>query len=241
MNAGTIIFDVSRDLNDQVDGAAYIRWTQGQLQSYLIEAVTQLSAVYKQLFHKQVVVRLKSGDVWQEACDCTHIIRIVGESTWDGTVTRQLREMSDESVYKWPGDVLDHCRPAAANSELAGYSISSVKDSMFKVYPPVAPGREKFVLAECYSQPGADEIASADYDVPDRIVQAVKQWMLYRALIVDSENNPTIVQVADTHMKVYTALVQELTMESKEQEMKQHASSGSVRAVQNGSSRQVSS
>lgn len=237
MNVGTIIFDVSRDLNDQVDGAAYIRWTQGQLHSYLIEAVTQLSALYKQLFHKQVVVRLKSGDVWQEACDCTHIIRVVGESTWDGTVTRQLREMSDESVYKWPGSVLDHCRPSSADSELNGYSISSVKDSMFKVHPPVAPGREKFVLVECYSQPGEKELQSTSYDVPDRLVQAVKQWMLYRALIVDSENNPAIIQVADTHMKVYTALTQELSMESAKQEAEQHASSSGVRAVQNGSAK----
>ena len=240
MKTGDIIFDVSRDLNDQIEGAPYIRWTQDQLLSYLQEAVIELSAGYSQLFHKQVVVRLQTGDVWQEACDCTHILRVVGESTWDGKVIRRLTRQSDEDVFTWPGDVADKCA-RTQGTELSGYSISSIKDSQFKVYPPVAPGQSKYVLIECYAEPSTESMKSMDFDVPDRLVQAVKQWMLYRALIVDSENNPTIVQVADTHMKVYTALTQELHAESMKQEAKRDAGGSGVRAVQNGSSRQVSS
>lgn len=240
MNVGAIIFDVSRDLNDQVEGAPYIRWTQGQLHSYLIEAVVELSAIYEQLFHKKVVVRLRSGDVWQEACDCTHITRIIGESTWDGAIIRTLREMSDESVFTWPGEVVDHCRPA--DSELNGYSISSVKDSEFRVFPPVQPGKTKFVLVECYAQPSSEEMQSTDFDVPDRLVQAVKQWMLYRAMIVDSENNPAIIEVAKTHLQVYhTLALQELATESAKQEAERYASNSGVRAVSGSSSGKVSS
>ena len=45
----------------------------------------------------------------------------------------------------------------------------------------------------------------------------VKQWMLYRALSVDSENNPTITELANTHQKTYFNLMKAL-LEAEERE-----------------------
>ena len=50
MKASQIIFDVSRDLNDQVVGAEYVRWTEDQLRSYYAEALVSLAEISKQDF-----------------------------------------------------------------------------------------------------------------------------------------------------------------------------------------------
>lgn len=238
MNVGDIIYGVSLDLNDQEVGGRYVRWTQEQLMFYLQEAVIELSASYRQLFEKRVVVRVTAGNLWQQACDCTHITRIVGETTADGTLLRTLREVTDNKAFEWPGDIAEHCQQAGHLTDLHSYSISATKDNEFRVFPPVAPPQAKYVLVECYGQPASADLKNMDFDIPDRLVQAVKQWMLYRALIVDSENNPAIVDVAKTHLQTYLALTKELSDESMKQEAARYAANVSdVRAVQGGGSR----
>lgn len=235
MIGSSIVFDVSRDLNDQYDGDSYIRWPADQLASYLREAVVQLAASYEQFFTCTYVVRVTPGAGWQSACNCTHIDRIIGECTADGRLIRRLIEKSDDNTYIWPDSEM--C--VSYGSDMYAYSINSVKDSEFTVYPPVSPKQDKYVLVECHGIPDVSDPMT--FDVPERFVQAVKQWMLYRALIIDAENNAAIANIANTHVQVYQRLVNELIVESKELELKTHGRNSDVRAVPNGSSGKVSS
>ena len=231
MKAIQIIFDVSRDLNDQVIGAEYVRWTEPQLLSYYQEALIALAEASKQDFTEEVVLPVAHGTGWQKACDCTEIMRIVGESDADGTVISYMTQRKDNDVFVWPGSTATTClmtrlkHPEVFNS----YIINKNKSEMFRVYPPALPGQSRYVLAECYMEP---DTSNMDFDVPNKFVAAIKQWMLYRALIVDAENNAAIAEVAKTHLSTYASLYKALADASKEQE-DQHGANSSVRATQN--------
>ena len=232
MKASDIIYEVSLDLNDQVTSAEYTRWPVKQLQPYYQEALLELADAYRQLFTKTMVVSLSSGAGWQSACCCTHILRIIGESTEDGDIISYVQQRMDDNVYLWPGAVNSQCilQSIENSTPATGYSINKIQDNFFKVYPPVLPGQKRYVLLECYQEPDGSDL---DFDVPNRLVQAIKQWMLYRALIVDAENNPAIAEIAKTHLTTYQSLLKELAFYSREQKESQDAGNNTVRAAQN--------
>lgn len=224
MQLGTIIRQISLDLNDQEPGHEYVRWPLEQLQSYVQEALIELSAVYRSLFMKQLAVRVEAGNGWQRACDCTHITNVLGESDANGNVIRNLVKADNDNG--WPG-MIGRC--VTHKTELESFAINAADDREFKVFPPIIPGVEKYILVECYAQPDGEDLGT---DVPARLVAAIKQWALYRAMAVDSENNPTITQLANQHQQTYFTLYKALAAEAAELEVKQHGSS--VRAAQNG-------
>lgn len=240
MTGNDIIFDVSRDLNDQVEGYPYERWEYDQLASYFKEGYSSVSRIYKRDYIKQVVVELELGSVWQKACDCTHILRVIGESDADGNIIRELTERDAESSYLWPGTLANDLCRSFDKSTLTGYAISNTKDDQFKVYPPLVPGYgQQYVVVECYQEP---DVANLDSEIPEKLVAAIKQWMLYRALIIDSENNPAIAEIAKTHLQTWQTLRQALIAEANEDEAKEKLHGNrAIRAEQNGTSKQVSS
>lgn len=229
MNVGTIIRDVSRDLNDHEAGYEYTRWPAEQLQSYLQEALVELSSTYRSLFTEKIVVRVEAGSAWQRACDCTHITRVLGETDADGNLIRNLVQASNE--YGWPG-MIGKC--VTPKTELESYAINGIDDREFKVFPPVLPGVTKYIMVECFVEPKGD----MSDNVPMRLVAAIKQWMLYRALAIDSENNAAVTQLANQHQQTYFTLYKALAAEAAELEAKQYGSS--VRTAQNSASGGVS-
>lgn len=228
MLTSAIIRDVSRDLNDQIPGYEYTRWPQDQLLSYLQEALIEVSSVYRSLFVERVVVKVGSGAEWQKACDCSHIVRVLGLSDKDGHITKYLTKSDDNDANVWSGDIRG-CASGKA-SDVTSYAINAVDDTQFRIYPPLLPGQSTHAVIECYKTPtGID----GSYNVPDRVVPAIKQWMLYRSLLIDSENNTAIVNVAKMHMETYTSLIQAMTTENMAREA-QHGNS--VRTQQSGAS-----
>lgn len=225
-----IIFEVSRDLNDQEPGYEYLTWPYEMLRSYLYESLTQLAVLFRKLFLVRRVVRVKAGGLWQQACDCEQIVRIVGEVSEDGQqLLRYLSDVTDDTRLVWAGAV-ERCPVGVYNDyAMTGYSISNVDGNTFKVYPPVPRGEEDhFVLVECFDSPdGADD----GFDVPIRLVALVKQWMLARAYAVDSENNPTVLQISQRHEALYSKLLQ-LQLAALERE---EAEYGNLRAISDGS------
>lgn len=95
MIASSVIAEVSHDLNDQVPGYEYTRWSVEQLHSYLREALVAVSHQFQKEFVGMVIVELEPGGDWQKACDCSSIVRIVGESTKSGKLRRYLRKIAD--------------------------------------------------------------------------------------------------------------------------------------------------
>lgn len=209
MQAGNIIQQVSVDLNDQEPGYEYERWPYLQLQSYLQEALDYVSSILKKEFVERVVVQVQPGDRWQDACDCEEIIRVLGISDAEGTtIYRRLRRVEDDETIVWMGRPGKNC--SYGRSYLAdGYSINATDKGSFKIFPPVPGWWQKpvHVTLECFKPP---KVTGSSTDLPQAVVMPVKQWMLYRALSIDSENNETIFTLAKQHQEVFFKLVQDL-------------------------------
>lgn len=231
MNGADIIKEVSLDLNDQEPGYEYTRWSVPQLQSYLREALLHIGKRMRSWFTERLVLEVLPGADWQKGCVCEDIIRIVGESTKDGRIIRTLRRLDDDDENTWPSDPY-RCAVVGKDYKMESYSISRTDGSLFRVIPPVPYGSKKYVVAECYVEPDGD-LAK---DVRSDAVMIVKQWMLYRSLSVDSENNPTITALAKEHKQTFFDLLN-LAIQT---EMLEKAEDGSIRTVQNRSSQRSS-
>lgn len=233
MTVRDIIEDVSRDLNDQEQGYEYTRWSVAQLQTYLSEAFINDSYLLKDLFHTEKVVRLRPGGDWQQVCDCSEIIRIVGECTEDGEVYRFFTRTYDDERLNWPGSVYPMCTNPDTDEPFS-YAISSVDVNRFKVMPPVAPGQSRFVLLQCYKMPIGRSLTE---NVPDEMVAIVKQWMLYRALIMDSENSPTISTIAETHLTTHDNLLKRAVDRREKEKAERERDADNLRAVRDQTTR----
>lgn len=233
-----IIQEVSNDLNDQVTNYEYTHWTTSQLRSYLQEALLMCAHTFKEIFYKKLIVTLDPHQIWQASCDnCTEIITVYGEVDEQNRLIKTFRIKDDDSVYD--GSVLKGqvCKSSDynADSELFAYTINKVDFKSFRVYGDLKPtetGRR--VLIECYQQPDINL-----KDIPDRLVGIIKQWMLYRALIVDSENNATIQEIAKTHLQTYTLLLTDLQHQQQQLEARRNEQRD-LRPQQNDTSREVS-
>ena len=211
MLARAIVRDVSVDLNDQTPGYEFLRWPASQLQAYLQEAFMYLLDYVHDLYQDRVVVELAPGAGWQEACECEEIVRVLGESTRSGRIIRRLNRLDDDETLEWDSGY-KNCG-FSSSSQLYGYILSSTDSSLFRVVPDVKPGKPKYVVLECYKDP---EVPTETTDIPDELVMAIKQWMLWRALSVDSENNSAIIQLASQHRETYFALYQSLVKRYEE-------------------------
>mgnify|MGYP007088298507 CR=1 FL=1 len=229
MKASVIISDVSRDLNDAVTGYQYTRWTQAQLQTYYREAYSTVSKGLREPFIHTDVVKVQSGGGWQSACaHCTTILRILYECTSTGTPIGPLVNATDASDVIWTGPFLSPCmRAHSADYQMRSYTLSTTDSNKFMINPPVPSGTTKYVMVECYSEPNLDNM---NEDVPDHFVAAIKQWMLFRALSVDSENNPAIMQLAAQHRDTHFELLKTLISLREKEWSDQH---DTVRAIQN--------
>lgn len=222
MKGSDIIFEVSLDLNDQEHGYEYTRWSKTQLESYMREAVVQAARYDRSLFQERVIAKVEPGGNWQSVCDCTRIVRIYGETDAKGNLKRNLRRIDDAEQDIWPGSPYNTCTSLNDPYVMDGYSInSSDGGETFKIVPPVPEHETRYVSLLCYTTPDVDSTS----DVPDEFVAVVKQWMLYRALVVDSENNSAIAQIANQHKENFFAMLKELHELALEEELRY----GSVR------------
>lgn len=248
MKTSEVIRDVSLDLNDQVPGYEYTRWTSDQLYSYLVEAYgfyleEYLLAEYDSLFHTRRVVKILPGNGWQEACDCKHIVRVLGETTADGRHLHTLQRMDDEDNNTWFGLPRPTCG-SSLGERLRGYSINKDDDRLFRVVPSVRGGQVRYVLVDCYTDPDDYDRTPPGMDdtLPREFTGMAKQWMLHRALMVDSENNSTIITVADKHKETFFQLLTDYRQRKQrekenEKELERDRRNSSVPPVQNRSSR----
>lgn len=227
-----IIREVSLDLNDQEPGYEYTHWKKSQLRSYLQEALNHVYVALKYLFVERVVVSLEYGAVWQQCCVCDDIHRVLGTTNAEGTrILKRLRRRNDEDDIFWSGSHDTQCaygKPYSAES----YMINATDGRSFMVFPPVpASAPRQYVLVECYVPPDADSLA----EVPLEVAAAVKQWMLFRAMMLDSENNAAIAEIGVQHRDTFYRLVQDLRQLRALEEANAEGSRA-ARPVQNGSS-----
>ena len=233
MRTHDIIRQVSLDLNDQESGYEYTHWPYEQLASYLQEALDYVYGALKYLFVAKVVVPLEYGDVWQSACQCDDIQRVLGTTNAEGTrILKRLRKRTDDDTILWRSPTAAICA-RGRTYEAESYMINATDHRSFMVFPPVpATAPRQYVLIECYMPPAVH----SEEDMPFEITGAVKQWMLYRAMMIDSENNAAIAEIGLKHRETFFKLVEDL-VKMRMLEEARDAGNGTVRQAQDSSSR----
>lgn len=233
MRTHDIIRQVSLDLNDQEPGYEYTHWPYEQLASYLQEALDYVYGALKYLFAAKVVVPLEYGDVWQSACQCDDIQRVLGTTDAEGTrILKRLRKRTDDDNILWRSPTAAICA-RGRTYEPESYMINATDHRSFMVFPPVpATAPRQYVMIECYMPPAVH----SEEDMPFEITGAVKQWMLYRAMMIDSENNTAIAEIGLKHRETFFKLVEDLAKMRLLEEAKDEGNSA-VRQAQDSSSR----
>lgn len=185
---------VSIDLNDYATGHEFTTWSEEQINTYLIEGLQVAFTFRPDLFLHSVVVELDAGSNIQRPCNCTLIRRVYGISTKDGRLLYGLRKRKSSERLQWYGKT---CPADPAHYRARDYYIDSEEDTFFiEPAPPV--GKTTYALLECAQAPTAEDLANG-YEIPVELEAPAIQWALYRAKMIDGENNSTIYQVANAH------------------------------------------
>lgn len=186
-----LVKQVSIDLNDYAAGHEFTTWTEEQLSAYVIEGLQVAFTFRPELFMRSVVVELTAGNSIQRPCDCTKIRRVYGISTKEGRLLYGLRKRKASDKLQWYGKT---CTVDPKYWKGRDYYIDSEGDTIFiEPAPPI--GQKTYALIECATAPTSDNVG----DIPVELQAPVVQWALYRAKMVDGENNATIYQVANAH------------------------------------------
>lgn len=193
MSLHDLVKQVSIDLNDNAVGYEYTTWSEEQLAAYVIEGLQVAFTLRPDLFMHAEVIPLENGTSVQRPCNCTKIRRIYGVSTKDGRVLYSLRKRKDSEKLNWFGHT---CPVNPRNYRIYEYVIDNQGDT-FYVNPPPPAGQTTYVMLECAEAPTADNIST--YNIPVEIEAPAIQWALYRARMVDSENNNNVFTVALRH------------------------------------------
>lgn len=215
MNINSLLELIAVDLNDAAPGHEFTTWSREQIRAYVEEAVQVAFIERPDLFIETRVIRLQPCTYIQDTCDCTQVRRVLGQTTKDGRILRLLRPKKNSEKIQWHGRT---CPVSPKNFELKEYSIDTLTDKLW-VYPMVPAGMDVYVAVECSVAPSEN---STNYDIPTELRAAVVQWVLYRAKMVDAENNTGVLAAAkehqDTFWKLLTAQVvmQDLTAENRD-------------------------
>lgn len=226
-----VVQQVSVDLNDYAPGYEFTTWTEPQLTAYVIEGLQVAYQVRPDLFLDAHVIKLDSGTSIQRPCGCTQVRRVYGVCDSTGRVLYGLRKRKDSDKLKWYGTV---CPTDPRHYRAREYSIDSEGDTIY-IEPAPPAGQDVFILVECAVAPTSDNI-KATTNIEPELVAPIIQWALYRAKMMDSENNSTIFAVAKEHKTTCFALLQtQLTMgKTNSIEVDDTATTTTTRTASNG-------
>lgn len=200
MNVGSLLNRLATDLNDAAPGHEFTTWSREQLGAYLEEAIQLAFVERPDLFIEERVVKVEPCVQRQPACDCTRVRRVLGQCTPDGRVLHPLRPRQVDDRLVWTGR---SCPSNPKNFKLTQYAIDDSADALW-VWPAVPAGIDVYVLVECAVMPqGIDE----SYEIPVDLQAAVVQWALYRARMVDAENNSAVFEVAKEHAQQFWGIL----------------------------------
>lgn len=201
MKFDSLLDQIAVDLNDAAPGHVFTTWSREQLRAYLEEAIQIAFTERPDLFMETRVIKVKPCTVVQDTCDCTQVRRVIGQSTAGGSIIKYLRfKQSGTDKLVWNGRT---CRVHPKKFELQEYYIDGVTDKVW-VYPEVPAGIDVYILVECAVIP---DVFGPSYNIHTELRAAVVQWVLYRAKMVDGENNTAIVSVANYHKTTFWELL----------------------------------
>lgn len=205
-----LVKQVSIDLNDYAPGHEFTTWSASQIASYLAEGIKVAYSFRPDLFLQTTVFKLTPGSTYQKPCNCTQIRKIHGVCDANGRVLYGIRKRKNSDKLQWYGKT---CPIDLKNFRIRDYYIDADEDSIF-VEPAPPAGQDVYVLIECAKLPDSKDITDS-YNVSAELEPAIVQWALFRAKMVDSENNATIFSVAEKHRATCFQLLG-IVMQSKD-------------------------
>lgn len=198
-----LVRQVSIDLNDYAAGHEFTTWTEEQVAAYILEGLQVAFTFRSELFMRTAVIELTAGNSVQRPCDCTKIRRVYGISTKDGRLLYGIRKRKASDKLQWYGKT---CPVDLKYWKARDYYIDSEGDTIFiEPAPPV--GQKTYALIECASAPTMEDLNNG-MEIPVELQAPAIQWALYRAKMIDSENNATIFSVAQHHKETCFQLLQ---------------------------------
>lgn len=195
-----LITRVSEDLNDHAPGHEFTTWGADQIRAYLLEGLQIAYTIRPDLFLHEVILTLTPGARTQKPCDCTQIRRVLGVCNADGRVLYPLRKKRQSDRLLWTGR---SCPVDPKHYRVQEYSIDADGDYIF-VEPPPPAGQTVYLLVECAINPTS---ITDSTDVATELAAPIVQWALFRAKMVDGENNAAIVTVAREHRSTFFTLL----------------------------------
>ncbi|RQH06626.1 DUF6682 family protein [Paraburkholderia dinghuensis] len=237
MRLSQVLDELARDLNDAEEGHPFQTWTRGQLLAYINEAQCNAFVLNSALFVRTVIMQLAPGRE-QQPCECSILQQIIGQTDAAGNLLDgYLPRRSDAATYSWtkPG-----CPAPSGPFRLTGYNFDPLQGGAFAVTPPVPPNVKVYVKARCAVMPETLATSNLDDDCCGpgngsdsdcRIITAAKQWVLFRALMVE-EQSVSSVQTAMIHLKLYFALLNVQFSRQLAQQIGALSSPAAVAAIQ---------
>ena len=220
MKVSELVDQLAVDLNDAAIGYEFTTWTKSQLKFYLREGMLIAFDNRPDLFGETQIIKVDPCSELQDTCDCTYILRVYGQSTKDGDIIKPLKQKKSVDEVKWTGR---KCLSSPKYFELTHYYIDNTTKKLW-LFPKVPGGLDIYVMIECAALPDLE----GDFEVTEEVRVAVYQWALGRALEMDSENNPTVAQIATSHFtlcfnllkaqkELHTVINQEIANEIRKQ------------------------
>lgn len=200
MKLSSLLAEAAVDLNDAAPGHEFTTWHREQIRAYIEEAIQIAFSERPDLFSGMKIIKVQPCSVVQETCDCTHITRVIGQVSEHGMLLKPLRERKNNQIF-WPG----HSCPVSPKAFMLNeFMIDQTSDKLW-LWPQVPAGLDVYVMVICAVFPS--ELDDDVDDIPDELAPAIRQWVLFRAKMVDGENSEAVVQVANTHKTTFYELL----------------------------------
>jgi hypothetical protein len=195
----SFLANIAADLNDNAPGHEFTVWSREQLLSFFHEACQLLITSNPDAFAQSIVIELVGCQDYYDVCDCVGLTNdsILGQSDSSGHVFQILKSRPDGAISRWTGRTCSPENPF----RLREFSVAGNGRSI-RVYPSVPPNKTVYVAARCAVLPKDD-----DAEVPENIAPMLIQWVLFRAKMMDAENNPAILNAAIVHRDVFLAFL----------------------------------
>lgn len=223
-----VLDEVGGLLNDLEPGFEHVRWSVSDLLEFYNDAAKQVYLLRPELFSHDEVIKLVPGSLQgplPDGCLFQKVVATVTKNA-DGTTTTNsslTRKVDGALLAAFSGlECPASCGVGSGTADysVSGFSATSTDPNHFYVDPPVPDdGKDHSVKIICLQEPAdipASDIANPVSDIasnkravdmggvggtvikPNKMHNAIVEWMLYRAYTVDMES-----QESDTEMRFH--------------------------------------
>lgn len=199
MKCQRLLDDVRQELNDPEE----IRWPNGDLLSYLNDALLALGIYRPDAVSTTAALVLAAGTRQALPSGALRLLKIIRNMGVDGLTPGRVITIGDMAS-------LDALSPTwhaeAGTGTVYEYFYDPLTPKSFFVYPgvPVSP----VVYVEATYQRVLTQIADPESTLPvdDIYAPALREWMLYRAWGGDDETSPNYATARDRRMTFFNLL-----------------------------------